>query len=71
MFVLASVANMDTEIEVAERSPLSPVLALLLSIGLVRAAGRVFGLVALLVIVIACVGAFAIGIVVLRLALMH
>ena len=62
---------MDADTEVAERSPLAPVLALLLSIGLVRAAARIYGLVALLIIVIACVGAFAIGIVVLRLAVMH
>jgi hypothetical protein len=62
---------MDARTEVTDRSPLVPLVAALLTLGVVRTAGRLFGLVALLVIVIACVGAFAIGIVVLRLALLH
>jgi hypothetical protein len=62
---------MDAQTEVAESASLPPILAALLTLGLVRAAARVYGLVALLVVVIACVGAFAIGIVVLRLMLLH
>ena len=62
---------MDAQPEVAERSPWPPLLAALLTLGVVRAVARIYGLVALLVVVIACVGAFAIGIVVLRLAVLH
>lgn len=62
---------MDAQPEIAERSPWPPLIASLLALGVVRAVARVYGLVALLVVVIACVGAFAIGIVVLRLMLLH
>ncbi len=61
---------MDAQPEVAERSPWPPLVASLLALGVVRAAARIYGLVALLVVVIACVGALAIGIVVLRLMLL-
>jgi len=62
---------MDAQTQVADRSPLVPVLTTLLTLGLLRAAARISGLAALLVVVIACVGAFAIGIVVLRIAVLH
>jgi hypothetical protein len=62
---------MQAGTEVTDRSPLMPIVFALLTLGVVRTAGRLVGLVALLVIVISCVGALAIGIVVLRLALLH
>ncbi|WP_375407153.1 hypothetical protein [uncultured Amnibacterium sp.] len=62
---------MDAQPEVAERSPWPPLVASLLALGVVRTVARIYGLVALLVIVIACVGAMAIAIVVLRLMLLH
>ena len=62
---------MDAQTEVADSAWLPPILGALLTLGVVRAAARVYGLVALLVVVIASVGAFAIGIVVLRLMLLH
>ena len=57
--------------EPGERSALTPVLGALVAMGLVRAAGRFIGLIALLGVVLACVGAFAAGILILRLALLH
>lgn len=57
--------------EPGARSGLPPLLAALVALGLVRAAGRFVGLIALLGVVLACVAALAVGIVVLRLALLH
>jgi hypothetical protein len=62
---------MDTQAPVAERSPLAFVVTLLVGLGLARAAARFAGLVALLGVVLATIAALGIGIVVLRLALLH
>ena len=62
---------MSTEFESAQRSPLTLLIGVLMALGLVRAGARVAGLAALLVVVIATVGAMVIGIVVLRLMLLH
>jgi hypothetical protein len=70
-FIANTVNGMDARTELGERTQLTGILGALLALGLVRAAARIYGLVALLIVVIACVGAFAIGIVVLRVALLH
>ena len=62
---------MDVRAEAGERSALTPLLGALVALGLVRVAGRFVGLIALLGVVLACVGAFAVGILALRLALLH
>ena len=62
---------METRVETGERSPLTVILGVVVALGLVRVAGRLFGLLALLGVVIGCVAAFAIGIVVLRLLVLH
>ena len=62
---------MDVRTEAGERSALTPLLGALVALGLVRVAGRFIGLIALLGVVLACVGAFAVGILILRLALLH
>ena len=55
----------------AERSPLALLVGALLALGLVRAAARLSGLLALLGVVIGCVAALTVGILILRLALLH
>jgi hypothetical protein len=62
---------MDVRAEVGERSPLTVLVGVLVALGLARAAGRLVGLFALLGVVLACVAAFAIGILILRIALLH
>jgi hypothetical protein len=62
---------MDAHVEVGEHSPFTGLVAAILALGLVRAAGKAFGLVALLIVVMLSVGALTIGIVVLRLLLLH
>ena len=62
---------MSTSPEVGQRTPLALFLGGLVALGLLRVAGRIAGLAALLVVVIATVGALVIGIVVLRLMLLH
>jgi hypothetical protein len=62
---------MSTDLETRARSSLAPLLTALVGLGLIRAAGRVAGLAALLVVVIATTAALVIGIVVLRLLLLH
>ena len=62
---------MDVRAEAGERSPLTVLLGALVAFGLLRAAGRFIGLIALLGVVLACVGALTVGIVILRLALLH
>ena len=62
---------MDVRAEPGERSALTLLLGALVALGLVRVAGRFIGLIALLGVVLACVGAFAVGILVLRLTLLH
>ena len=57
--------------EAGERSPLTLLLGALVALGLLRVAGRFVGLLALLGVVLACVGAFAVGILALRIALLH
>ena len=56
---------------VGERSPLTVLVGVLVALGLTRAAGRLLGMLALLGVVLGCVAAFAIGILVLRLVLLH
>ena len=62
---------MDVRADTGERSPLTLLLGALVAVGLVRAAGRFIGLLALLGVVTGCVAAFAVGILVLRIALLH
>jgi hypothetical protein len=62
---------MDVRTVVGERSPLTVLVGVLVALGLTRAAGRLLGLLALLGVVLSCVAAFAIGILVLRLVLLH
>jgi hypothetical protein len=62
---------MDVRAEAGERSPLTLLVGALVALGLLRVAGRFIGLIALLGVVLACVGAFAVGILLLRLALLH
>lgn len=62
---------MPTRTDTVDRSPASLLVAALLSLGLVRVVARLGALAALLGVVIACVGALTIGIVVLRLLLLH
>ncbi len=57
--------------ETGERSPLLVLLGMLGVLGLVRAAGRLYGFLALLGIVFGTVAAYAILIVVLRLLVLH
>lgn len=54
-----------------DRSPIALLVALLVGLGLTRLVARLAGLVALLGVVIATVAALGIGIVVLRVALLH
>jgi hypothetical protein len=61
----------DVRAEPGERTPLTLLLGALAALGLVRVAGRFIGLIALLGVVLACVGAFAVGILVLRIALLR
>lgn len=62
---------METRVESGERSPLTVLVGALVALGLVRVAGRFIGLLALLGVVIGCVAAFAIGILVLRVLVLH
>jgi hypothetical protein len=62
---------MDVRAESGERTPLTLLLGSLVALGLGRAAVRVVGLLALLGVVLGCVAAFAVGILVLRIALLH
>jgi hypothetical protein len=62
---------MAARTETAERSPLALLAGALLTLGLLRVAARLYGLLALLGIVIGCVAAFAIGILVLRIAVLQ
>jgi hypothetical protein len=62
---------MSTDLEAVVRPRLAPILSALVALGLIRAAGRAAGLAALLVVVIATTAALVIGIVVLRLLLLH
>ena len=64
-------ADMGTRTETAERSSLATVLGALAALGLVRAAGRLYGFLALLGIVIGCVAALTVGILLLRVVLLH
>lgn len=62
---------MEAQAEIGEHSPFAGLVAAILAIGLVRAASKAFGLVALLIVVMLSVGALTIGVVVLRLLLLH
>lgn len=62
---------MTTRAEVVDRSPAALLVAALLSLGLVRVVARLGAFAALLGIVFASVGALTIGIVVLRMLLLH
>jgi hypothetical protein len=62
---------MSTDSQLGQRTPVALFLGALVALGLIRAGARVAGLAALLVVVIATVGAMVIGIVVLRLLLLH
>jgi hypothetical protein len=62
---------MEPRADTGERSPLLVLVGALGVLGLVRAAGRIYGLLALLGIVIGTVAAFAILILVLRLLVLH
>jgi len=61
----------DVRAEWQERSPLAVLLASSLALGLIRVAGRFVGLAALLGVVVATVAALTVGIVVLRVVLLH
>jgi hypothetical protein len=60
-----------TRTQTVDRSPLALLVALLVGLGFARAVTRLAGLAALLGVVIATVAALGIGIVVLRLVLLH
>jgi hypothetical protein len=62
---------METRRETAERSPLALLAGVLVTLGLVRVAARLYGLLALLGIVIGCVLALTVGILILRIAVLH
>jgi hypothetical protein len=62
---------MTTHDDAVDRSPAALLVAALLSLGLVRVVARLGAFAALLGVVFACVGALTIGIVVLRLLLLH
>ena len=62
---------METRSETVDRSPLALLAGALVTIGLVRVAARLYGLIALLGIVIACVAMLTIGILILRIAVLH
>lgn len=59
---------METPTATATRSPIGPLLAALLALGVARGALKAFGLVVLAAVVLATVGALAVGILVLRIA---
>lgn len=58
------------ETRAGERSQLTVLVGGLVALGLVRVAGRLAGLAALLAAVVGCVAAFAVGILLLRLTLL-
>jgi hypothetical protein len=62
---------METRTESVERSPLAVLAGALVTLGLVRVAARLYGLMALLGIVIGCVLVLTLGVLVLRLAVLH
>ena len=62
---------METRTETVERSPLTTVVGALVALGLIRAAGRLYGFLALLGIVIGCVAALTVGILLLKVLLLH
>jgi hypothetical protein len=62
---------METRIETGERSPLLLLLGTLGVLGLLRIAGRFYGFLALLGVVIGCVLALTVGILILRLVVLH
>jgi hypothetical protein len=62
---------METRTESVERSPLAVLGGALVTLGLVRVAARLYGLMALLGIVIGCVLVLTLGVLVLRLAVLH
>ena len=62
---------METRTESAERSPLAVLAGALVTLGLVRVAARLYGLLALLGVVIGCVLALTVGILLLRIAVLH
>lgn len=58
------------ETRAGERSLLAVLVGGLVALGLVRVAGRLAGLAALLAVVVGCVAAFAVGILLLRLTVL-
>ena len=64
-------ARMETRVETGERSPLLVLLGTLGVLGLLRVAGRLYGFLALLGIVIGSVLALTVGILVLKLLVLR
>ena len=62
---------MEPPVDTAQRSPVSVLVASIVALGLVRVAARFYGFLALLGVVIACVFALTVGILILRLLVLH
>jgi hypothetical protein len=62
---------MGTRTGTTDRSPVALLAGALVTLGLVRVVARLYGLLALLGIVIGCVAALTVGVLILRIAVQH